>query len=298
MPNLAADPPLRLALGTAQFGQHYGIANQNGQVSLSEAKAILAYASTCGIDTLDTAIAYGNSELHLGQIGVQQWKVVSKLPAVPEGCRDIVQWVASSVEKSLQRLNIKSLYGLLLHRPQQLLEQGGDRLYYALQRLKHDGVVQKIGISAYAPSDLDALCRRFQLDLVQVPFNILDRRLIVSGWLSRLSEQGIELHTRSVFLQGLLLMKPGDRPQKFARWSMLWSKLDEWFARTGRTPLQACLQYAMSFSQINKVIVGVDNLRQLEEILHVAKMTDLQISDELNSDDPDLLNPAHWATLA
>ena len=298
MPNLGSDPHLRLALGTAQFGQHYGIANQHGQVSLSEAKTILAYASACGIDTLDTAMAYGHSELHLGQIGVHHWKVVSKLPAMPEGCSDIVQWVADSVEESLQRLKIKSLYGLLLHRPLQLLERGGDRLYAALQRLKREGVVHKIGISASAPSDLDALCSRFQIDLVQAPFNIVDRRLIDSGWLSRLAEQGIELHTRSVFLQGLLLMKPGDRPQKFARWSMLWSKLDEWFEHAGVTPVQACLRYALSFSQIGKVIVGVDNLSQLEEILHAAKRPDLQISDELNSEDLDLLNPANWATLA
>ena len=289
---------MRLALGTAQFGQPYGIANQHGQVSLSEAKAILVHASACGIDTLDTAMAYGHSELHLGQIGVHHWKVVSKLTAMPEGCSDIVQWVADSVEESLQRLKIKSLYGLLLHRPLQLLERGGDRLYAALQRLKREGVVHKIGISASAPSDLDPLCSRFQLDLVQAPFNIVYRRLLDSGWLSRLAEQGIELHTRSVFLQGLLLMKPGDRPQKFARWSMLWSKLDEWFEHAGVTPVQACLRYALSFSQIGKVIVGVDNLSQLEEILHAAKRPDLQISDELNSDDLDLLNPANWATLA
>jgi len=93
-------------------------------------------------------------------------------------------------------------------------------------------------------------------------------------------------------------MKPDDRPQKFARWSMLWSKLDEWFEHAGVTPVQACLRYALSFSQIGKVIVGVENLSQLEEILHAAKRPDLQISDELNSDDLDLLNPANWATLA
>ena len=111
----------RLALGTVQFGLNYGIANQQGQVSHDEAKAILDHASAHGIDTLDAAIAYGNSEQRLGEIGVQHWQVVSKLPAIPEGCSDISQWVADSVKESLQRLKIKRLYGLLLHRPQQLL---------------------------------------------------------------------------------------------------------------------------------------------------------------------------------
>lgn len=287
---------MRLALGTAQFGMPYGVANQSGQVARQEAAAILQLAADHGIDTLDTAIAYGESEQTLGEIGIQGWQIVSKLPAIPDDCTDFLPWVTAAVDGSLKRLNVKSLYGLLLHRPQQLVGKNGDSLYRALQQLKQEGVVQKIGISIYDPSELDALCDRFEFDLVQAPFNILDRRLIHTGWLSRLADQGIELHVRSVFLQGLLLMKPSERPQKFIRWATLWSQWDQWLDHTGLTPLQACLRYSLSFPQIRKVIVGVDSLKQLEEILLASTGPSPQIPAGLTTTDAELVSPAKWAS--
>jgi aryl-alcohol dehydrogenase-like predicted oxidoreductase len=213
---------VKLALGTVQFGLDYGIANQQGQVPVDEAGAILDLAFAHGVDTLDTAVAYGNCEQRLGEIGVGGWRVISKLPAIPDGCKDIYRWVADEVTASLRRLHITCLSGLLLHRPRQLLEDGGDRLYKVLQQLKDEGRVQKIGVSIYEPAELDELFDRYQLDLVQAPFNILDGRLIDSGWLARLPEQGVELHVRSIFLQGLLLMHAGERPKKFHRWQTIW----------------------------------------------------------------------------
>ncbi len=286
---------MKLALGTAQFGQPYGIANQAGQVSLHEGKAMLQLAADNGLDTLDTAIAYGESEQRLGEIGIQGWQVVSKLPIIPDDCSDTLQWVTEAVNGSLRRLNVSSLYGLLLHRPQQLMEKNGDKVYRALQQLKQDGLVQKIGISVYDPSELDTLCKRYQFDLVQAPFNIIDSRLLDTGWLPRLAERGVELHVRSIFLQGLLLMAPSDRPSKFDRWAPLWSKWHEWLGSTGLTPLQACLRYALSFSEISRVITGVENVNQLSEILQAAQGSAPEPSDAIKTDDPDLLNPAHWA---
>lgn len=288
---------MKLALGTVQFGLSYGVANQQGQISYDEAQAIVEHARASGMDTLDTAIAYGDSERRLGEIGILDWQVVSKLPAIPEGCRDISKWVADAVNESLYRLKKKSLYGLLLHRPQQLVEQDGDRLYHTLHQLKRDGLVRKIGVSIYDPEELDALAGRYHLDIVQASFNIIDSRLIDSGWLSRLAEQGTELHVRSVFLQGLLLMTPSNRPKKFNRWASLWSRWENWLEHTGLTPLQACLCYALSFSQISKVIVGVDSLPQLKEILLAAAGPSPQIPDGLSTNDLNLVNPVNWAAL-
>ncbi len=287
----------RLAIGTVQFGLPYGIANHIGQVSGADVKAILKAAAESGIATLDTAIGYGESEQRLGEAGIQGWQVVSKLPAIPIGCGDILQWVAKAVDGTLQRLKINSLYGVLLHRPQQLLEKDGNQLYLALQQLKQDGLVQKIGVSIYDSSELDALCAPFQFDLVQAPFNILDRRLVDAGWLSRLTDHGTELHVRSVFLQGLLLMKQGDRPQTFSKWSALWSQWDEWLEHIGLTPLQACIRFVLSFPQISKVVVGVDSLQQLREILMASVGPSPIIPDGLRTSDLDLICPVNWAAL-
>ncbi|HCC54605.1 MAG TPA: aldo/keto reductase [Desulfobulbaceae bacterium] len=288
---------MKLALGTVQFGLPYGIANQSGQVSLAEAREILKVAGASGMTMLDTAVVYGESEQRLGEIGVQGWQIVSKLPSIPEGCIDYSRWIAEAVDGSLQRLKVKSLYGLLLHRPQQLLERCGDQLYRVLQQLKQDGLVQKVGISIYDPSELDTLCGRFQFDLVQAPFNVLDRRLIETGWLTRLAEHGTELHVRSIFLQGLLLMHPTGRDKRFACWGDLWSDWDNWLSNNRLTPLQACLRYVLSFPQISKVVVGVDSMSQLQEILAAAAGVMPKIPEELSSGDINLVNPANWSAL-
>jgi len=287
----------RIAIGSAQFGMRYGIANDGGQISREVGQGILTLAAYNGINTIDTAIAYGDSEKRLGEIGVSDWRIVSKLPHLPDDCTDIVQWVTASANGSMRRLNVSTLDGLLLHRPQQLVEKHGESLFNILQSLKHDGVVGKIGISIYDPSELDMLCSRFQFDLVQAPFNILDRRLIETGWLARLGELGTELHVRSVFLQGLLLMSSAHRPEKFKSWGLLWSDWDRWLHLNGITPLQACLRYVLSFPQISKVIVGVDSPQQLREILSASSGDFPELSDTLKTSDLRLINPANWDVL-
>lgn len=288
---------MKLALGTVQFGLDYGIANQRGQVCQDEARLILSHAKAHGISTLDTAINYGNSEQRLGEIGVAGWQVISKLPALPDHCQDVEAWVRSEVQASLERLRIPSLRGLLLHRPEQLLGKQGEKIHRALLALKQQGLVEKIGVSIYDPVELDSLTQYCHIELVQAPFNIFDRRLITSGWLDRLTKMNIELHTRSVFLQGLLLMPNTKRPDKFNRWQPLWQRWEQWLAETGLTPLQACLRDALAQTGIARVIVGVDSLAQIKEILLAAEGQAPELPEALQSNDIDLINPAHWKNL-
>lgn len=288
---------MKLALGTVQFGQSYGVANKAGQIPAAEATAILEYAASIGINMLDTAVGYGNSEQRLGEIGILDWQVVSKIPAVPDGCGDISGWVTESVQDSLQRLGLPRLYALLLHKPQQLLGADGGQIYAALQQLRETGLVQKIGASIYAPAELDDLCRRYEFDVVQAPFNLLDRRLIESGWMSRLSNSGVELHVRSIFLQGLLLMPSSDRPVKFNRWQAHWSAYSDWLRSAELTPLQACVRHSLSFPEVTRVIVGVDNSDQLRSIFEAASGPVPIPPSALQVHDCDLLNPSVWATL-
>ena len=152
---------MRLALGTVQFGLPYGVANKSGQVSQNEAKSMLRIASENGIDTLDTAIAYGESEECLGCVGVKNFKMVTKLPSIPDGCLDISVWIHEQVTSSLSRLGVEKLYGFLLHKPEDLLGTDGPELYRALDSLKEKGLVKKIGVSIYSPNELEALKNDF-----------------------------------------------------------------------------------------------------------------------------------------
>lgn len=284
-------------MGTVQFGLEYGVANKTGRVQFEEAKSILQQAAAEGIDTLDTAIAYGDSESTLGQVGVRGWKVITKLPALPGGCADVAGWVETQIEGSLNRLGISQMHGVLLHCPGQLLGENGQPLVEALQRIKVQGFTRKIGVSIYEPEELDRLIGEMQFDLVQAPLNILDRRLVESGWVRRLKERGVEVHVRSAFLQGLLLMAADQQPEKFARWHNIWSEWRRWLGETGLTPLQACLGYAMGVEEVDKVVVGVDSVKQLKEILAATHSSLPSLPNWQQPIDTGLINPGRWNQL-
>ena len=288
---------MRLALGTVQFGLPYGIANSAGQVPRSEAKAMLQFALVNGIDMLDTAIAYGDSETCLGEVGTQGFKVVTKLPAIPDNCADVSSWVQQQVRASLLRLGVAKVYGLLLHRSEQLLGSKGAALYQALQALKINGQVQNVGVSIYSPKELDALIPRYRFDLVQSPFNLVDRRLYTTGWMRRLKDADVEIHTRSAFLQGLLLMKQADIPQKFSPWDSLWQTWHKWLAEKEVSALQTCLAFPLSFPEIDQVVVGTDNQSQLAQIVSAAKRQPTGDLPNLLCEDENLINPANWNRL-
>lgn len=294
---MAASTTNRLALGTVQLGLPYGIANRSGQVSANEASQILSVARAAGIDTLDTAIAYGESEIRLGSAGVSEWRIVSKLPAIPADCANVAQWTREHVQGSLQRLGVTRLHGLLLHRSQEWLGPHGAALYAEMRALKEEGMVASVGVSIYEPSELESLWGRHALDLVQAPFNIADRRLATSGWLARLHASGTEVHVRSAFLQGLLLMPPGERPAKFDRWNTFWSAWHSWLRVEGLSALEACIGFALSQAEIDRVVVGVEEAWQLREILDAAGRAGVVPPVSLAVEDPDLLNPSRWSSL-
>lgn len=288
---------MKLALGTVQFGLNYGIANNSGRINPQEARSILRHALESGMDTLDTAISYGESESVLGSMGIQAWKVVTKLPPIPEDCRDVGQWINKQVLDSIQRLGVTRLHGLLLHRPSQLLEDKGPSLYAALQAVKRHGLASKIGVSVYGPEELDPLFQKYTFDLVQAPLNIIDRSLVDSGWAHQLKKSGIEVHTRSAFLQGLLLIPADKRPAKFSAWTDIWVEWDRWLSASNLSALQACLRYVNTLDCIDRVVVGVDSGAQLKEIIQAAdgKLESLPKFNPMQDDR--LINPASWNQL-
>jgi hypothetical protein len=284
---------MNLALGTVQFGMPYGIANIRGQVPFVEVKSILHHSFQAGIDTLDTAVAYGDSEAYLGKAGVSGWRIVTKLPALPDEVGNVSEWLVHEVSGSLDRLRVSSLEALLIHRPSDLLGPLGGVYCDALRLIKEQGLAAAVGVSIYDPSELDALWPAFRPDIVQAPLNVLDRRLIRSGWLLRLVGSGVQIYTRSVFLQGLLLMPAEKRPGYFERWTTLFDRWSEWCEERGCSRLQGALGYVMAQSGIDKVIVGVDSLAQLDEILAAAVPIE-SVPDDLFSEDLYLIEPSRW----
>lgn len=288
----------RLVLGTVQFGLDYGIANQAGQVSQPAVDALLNRAREGGLDMLDTAIAYGDSETRLGAAGIDDFRVITKLPSLPPDCADVAAWVRRQLDESLARLGVDTVYGLLLHDAKQLTGPLGKALLGALSEAKQAGRIAKLGVSIYAPDELAAISQCLRMEIVQAPLNLLDHRLVDSGWMQRLHDTGVEIHVRSSFLQGLLLMPEAEVPVKFSPWRPLWSRWHAWLADHPGQAVAACLAYPMSFPQVDRVVVGVDSLTQFEELLAAEKLAfTMKDLPDLHTEEERLINPSLWGAL-
>lgn len=287
-------PNNRIALGTVQFGCSYGVANSEGQVGIDEIFNILNYAWAHGVNTLDTAAGYGDSEYRLGRVGIKKWKIITKLPALSNNCKDIKGEIRQNIDLSLKKLDVNNVYGLLLHYPQQLMLRGGDLIYKSICSLRDEGLVNKVGISIYSPDELCELCSRYEFNIIQSPYNILDRRIVTSGWLARLKKKDVEIHIRSIFLQGLLLLDEKKRPNFFLRWCHLWNSWQQWMNQQCLTPLQACLAMAASQPDIDRILVGVDSLAHLKQILENINAGTVAPPETIMSEDQDLINPSRW----
>ena len=291
---------MKLALGTAQFGMQYGITNRTGQLTQAQTADVLSLAYAEGISVLDTAMAYGDAEARLGSTGVQHFQVVTKLSqiplALPAEMADAGAWAKEQFAASLQRLGLSCVYGLLLHRPSDLLGQHGKVLLRAMQELKDQGLVKKLGVSVYSPNELAPLLKLAQWDLVQAPLNLIDRRLQTSGWLQRLKDSGVEVHTRSAFLQGLLLTHASALPSQFSEWLDLWRAWDQWQLATGCSALAASLAYPMSLPEVDRVVVGVEGSGQLLGILAALRAPVPRGWPRIDSDDGNLINPSTWGS--
>jgi len=290
---------MKIGIGAVQFGANYGISNKDGKTPESEVRTILSTAFELGVRFIDTASLYGDSEEVIGRAMPPDthFNIVTKTVAFSRQMLDEVdvQNLEDAFHASLLKLRMPSVYGLLMHRADDLLVAGGDLLMNRLLRLKKDGFVSKIGVSVYSGRQIDQVLDRFSIDLIQLPINVLDQRLLQGAYLEKLKRAGVEIHARSVFLQGLLLMGQQDIPDYF---NSVREKLDSYhqiISKRGLTPLQAALGFVSGIPEIDQVICGVNNSEQLREICEAGQakvdwreFTNFAVSDE------SIVNPSLW----
>lgn len=245
-----------LGLGTVQFGLPYGVSNTAGQVSRDEAAAILALAAKGGIRTLDTAANYGNAEDILAQLDTAPFRIVTKTISGD------VDAVAARARQSAAKLKADTL---LVHAARDLENPA---LWPALQRLKAEGVFAHIGISAYVADNPVALAARFRPDVMQIPFSLLDQRLLRDGSLARLKDLGVEIHARSLFLQGMLFLQTP--PPKLQHIAPRLAQIRQAITDAGTTALTAALGFVLAQPQIDVGLVGVTASAELAQILAAA----------------------------
>lgn len=285
---------MKLALGSAQFGLNYGVTNREGVINELEGRKIIEFAFENGISSIDTAIDYGKAEVKLGEIGVSNWDITTKLPELPINLN--YDYVQEMVEKSLERLKINRLNEILLHRPDQLYSYQGEIIYEILNKLKDRGLVNKIGISIYDTENTLKYFHRYHFDVIQIPFNLFDNRLFENNLNTKLISMNVEIQVRSIFLQGLLLQSLEEMPSKFLKWNYLWQEYNNWLQEINMTRIEACMNYVAGFSEIKKVIVGVDSFLHLKEILGIdySKKIVKPLPNQFNRVEQDLINPVNW----
>ena len=285
-----------LGLGTVQWGLPYGVSNSAGQTPTAAVPAILGDARSLGISLLDTASQYGNAETVLGQSNLDGFRVVTKTPSFRTTeirVGDVAELVRA-FENSLSRLGLNRVHGLLLHHVEDLFAPGGKLLLAAMEELKSVGKVARIGISVYDGRQIDAALEMFRPDIVQLPLSVLDQRLIHSGHLEQLKAAGVEIHVRSVFLQGLLLMPLSRVPTYFDPIRPILSRWNEAAQYQGATTTQAALAFVRNLPWVDVVLVGVENQAQLAachaDYYAVAGFD----ATDLACNDLHFINPMYW----
>lgn len=293
---------MKIGLGTVQFGLDYGVSNPQGITSATEVKDILTLAWQSGITILDTAVAYGMSEEVIGQSIPEgmSFKIVTKTPLFKKDRIDKVDAIRlkETFLQSLKRVKQTTIYGLLVHHANDLLVPGGPYLWKTMEDLKAAGLVKKIGVSVYSPREIEALSEKYRLDLIQLPVNVFDQRMIQGGYLRHLKDLGIEIHSRSAFLQGLLLMSPEELPAHFDSIRPIMIQYREALQKHEFSPLTAALAFVYKQQEIDHIIVGVNDRDQLRKILNaISNLHDLNYIDFSNYAiiDESIINPSLWS---
>lgn len=293
---------MKLGLGTVQFGMDYGISNQHGKIPFEEVKAILKFAQETGVDVIDTAYLYGESESVLGRALSNQhgFRLITKTPFFKRKriFVDDANIIKDTFYESLRKLGQSKIAGLLTHHADDAINDKDKFLYASMLELKDKGLVEKIGFSVYTGEQIDHLLERYDFDLIQLPVNVLDQRLINNGYLSRLKEKDIEIHARTVFLQGLLLIDPEQLHSFFNPIKPLLFKYRQFLNSHGLSPIEGSLGFVKIIPEIDYVIIGVNNLEQLKDSLQYFNRTynDSLFSTfkEFSINDLNYLNPYLW----
>ena len=284
----------KICIGSANFGLRYGLKNKK-TLSDEVIKKIFRFANKNNINFIDTAISYKKSEVRIGYSNQKNLNIITKISKIPNNVTNIKKWIIDNTILSCRRLNVTRLYGLLIHNTKDLKNKKKSKeIYKAFDYLIRKKVVKKIGLSIYEPRELDLYFKDYDFKIVQTPINIFDRRIFTSGWLKKLKKKNIEIHARSIFLKGLLLKNSNKINDTFLKWEKKFIFFEKWTKKNNLSKLEACIRYLKNFKEIDKVIFGVNDEKELGENLCFLEKKKLNIPNYLSIKSGNILNPKKW----
>lgn len=288
----------RLGLGTAQFGMHYGRFNRDGVPSQAAARNIFQQARKLGFSALDTAHLYGESESVIGKCKdeVFSFEIFTKTPLLSESSITTIdtERMRVALNNSLKLMRVDFVDGLLVHHAQNLLVPGADRIYEEMLSFKEKGIVKNIGVSVYNGHDAEKIIEKFNIDIVQLPINVFDRRLLDSGVLRRLANSGVKIHARSAFLQGLLVANPESLGSHFKEAKPILQRFQDAAAASGLSTAHAALHYLLQMPELDRIFVGVESEIQFKDLFSNFPLASEMDYSEFKIDNEAILNPVLW----
>lgn len=295
---------MELCLGTVQFGMDYGIKGQK-QPSVEQAVEMLDYATQNGIDTIDTANAYGTAEDVVGTflekktISRDKLFIISKFrPNLLDDVKsdEYYEVMRDNLENTLSRLHTDYLDSYLLHSARYVFNDG---IIDTLNRMKQDGLVRRVGVSVYEPEEAKKCIERPNVEFMQLPFSIFDQRMEKAGVFKEAEKDNIQIHSRSAFIQGLILMEEDEVPPFLVKAKPIVRKISLLCERHRLSRISLAMNYVKQQSRISHLVFGVDNLEQLIENIsifreNISKDIIDDIAKEFTDIEADIVMPSLW----
>ena len=280
----------KLSIGTAQFGSQYGVTNKIGKVNLNEIKKILEHSKTKFISSIDTSREYLDSEKNLGNFNLNRFKITTKINFKNQSIKDIM----NNINISIKNLKLNFLDSLLIHDFDNLNHYEKNLAFKNLFYLKNKKILKKIGISTYNFDNLISISNNYPIDIIQVPFNIFDKRLDNINIINSLNNNNISLQVRSIFLQGLLI-NSSKLPKNVQKYLPVFDSWNEFLKINDYSSINYCINYVLSKEYIDNIIIGFDSYHQFLDIINFKFYNNFKIFDLTTTPDIDhLINPNKW----
>ena len=275
----------KVIIGVTQFGLNYGILNKYNLNKKKKLKQILNFSKKKGINSLYTSKYYGNANKFLATENLNYFKIYIKFKS-----QDLLK---KNFSKDLDKIKKKLKKNDLILMLDRFENRERIKIYNILLELKKEKKINKFGYSIYSFKNLKKICYKFKPNILQCPYNVIDRRLEEKKILQFMKINKIEIHVRSIFLQGLLILHYSKHSRKFLKWKKIFKKFDDQIQRYKISNFEGCLNFIEKNKYINKILLGVDNINQLQEICLFKyngkiKFPKIYVKDER------LINPSKW----
>ncbi len=300
----------KITLGTAQLGFNYGIANVNGKPDFNKSIEILNYSWQNEINTFDTSPLYGNSEKLIGSFissksidNLENLIIISKLPRIQLEDKltfdNLYMHIKNQIFQSIKNLQIKKIPIYLIHHTPDINIKDG-LIIDCLTQIKSDGLIDKFGISAYNPEEVKTSLKFKDINVIQIPINIFDQRLIRNGLLKELKKRGYIIFARSIYLQGLFFISPEKLPKnlKIAKKPLL--KLQTIIKEYDIDIDKLTFLFVRDLPEISSLVIGTEKVKQVERNIKILKEQPLlndirnRIMEEFSEISERIINPSLW----